>query len=98
MTIALDSSNIPTLSIINKYLDSAENLKLIIATYDSDMRLLDTKIKDWDMLFGAYGEVQKYKGSAVEGTTVKAFLIRDFEMIQPLSNSVSESISVIETE
>ena len=73
-------------------------MKLIIATYDANKRLLKADVTDWDMAFGAYGEVQKYKGSAVEGTTVKAFLIRDFETLEPLSNSVSESIAVIETE
>ena len=98
MTMALDSSNIPTLSIMNKYLDKAEDLKLIIATYDANKRLLKAVVTDWDMMFGTYGEVQKYKGSAVEGTTVKAFLIRDFETLEPLSNSVSANIAVIETE
>ena len=96
MTMALDGSNIPTLSIINKYLDKAEDLKLIIATYDANKVLLSTKIVNWDMGFGAYGEVQKYKGSAVEGATVKAFLLTDFETVEPLAQSAAQPVTVTE--
>ena len=55
--------------------------------------MLDAKIVDWDMLFGAYGEVQKYTAAAVEGASVKAFLFRDLETIEPLSASAFQNIA-----
>jgi len=98
MSITLDSANVPTLKMTNKYMDAAENIKLIIATYDANKVLISTKLVDWDMAFGTYGEAQKYTGTAVEGATVKAFLIRDFATLEPLSESVSQNINPIETE
>jgi len=97
MSMTLSDTNVPSLSITNKYLDAAPNTKLIIATYDANKRLIKADVTDWDMAFGAYGEAQKYTGAAVEGTTVKAFLFRDFETLEPLAQSVDQSITVTQT-
>ena len=97
MSMTLNDKNAPILSITNKYLDATANTKLIIATYDANKRLVKSDVVDWDMAFGTYGEAQKYTGASVEGTTVKAFLFRDFEALVPLAQSAAQNIPVIQT-
>ena len=99
MTLTLSSANVPSMSIVNKYLDATENIKAVIATYDADGKLIKANTADWDMVFGAYGETQKYSLSkAVEGASVKAFLFSDLTTLKPLSASDTAQIPVIVVE
>jgi len=97
MSMTLSDENIPSLSIVNNYLDTTENVKVVVATYDENGRMIKADTDDWNMVFGTFGEIQKYKySSAAEGTTVKAFLFSDFETVKPLTESCSANIPVVE--
>jgi len=96
MSMTLSDENIPSLSIVNNYLDTMENVKVVVATYDENGRMIKADTADWNMVFGTFGEIQKYKySSAAEGATVKAFLFRSWDNIKPLAENTCMNITLL---
>ena len=95
LEISLDDDNKVNVNLVNKYID-ATTAKLIVATYDANGTINNTKIVDYALAFGENGEVQKYvTENAVEGTEVKVFLWNNFTDMIPLSSEDSEPIGTL---
>lgn len=86
MDVELDSENKAVISIVNSYADSVNDAKVIIAAYDTDEKLIYTKIEDVDVLFGEDGNVQVFNSAnANTGAYIRVFLWNSIGDIIPLT-------------
>lgn len=99
MDVELDSENKAVLNIVNFYLDSVNDAKVIIAMYDENDKLTTTKIEDIDILFGEDGKMQTFSSANVNtGSYIRVFLWNSLGTLVPLARDKKVDIPVITIE
>ena len=91
LTLTLDASNKPIVTVQNNYYDAATT-KLIIATYNQAGELLDVVPMDYSLAFSKYGEISSYTGTAVTGNNVRVYMIDNYDNVRPLAKNVTPVI------